>query len=264
MKTIRELLAAKASGRKISMISCYDAFSANMVKDSDVDTILVGDSVAMVIHGYDSTVHATVDMIEAHVSAVSRAIANAKLIVGDVPFLANRKDLKTAMDCVERLMQAGAHAVKIEGVDGHLDIISHIVESGVPVMGHLGLTPQSIHQFGGFSVQAKEQAAADKLFEDALKLQEAGCFSIVLECVPASLAKRVTEALNIPTIGIGAGNVTDGQVLVYHDLLGLMGEFRPKFLKKYLSGTELAVNALNTFHQEVVEVVYPTEEYSYH
>lgn len=264
MKTTRELLAAKSNARKISMISCYDAFSAQMVKDSSIDTILVGDSVAMVIHGFDSTVHATVDMMETHISAVSRVIGNEKLIVGDVPFLANRKGLTTAMDCVERLMQAGAHAIKIEGASGHLDVIKHIVESGVPVMGHLGLTPQSIHQFGGFSVQAKEEAAAEKLCQDALDLQAAGCFSIVLECVPDALAKRVTDMLAIPTIGIGAGSGTDGQVLVYHDLLGLMGEFRPKFLKKYLSGTELALNALNTFHQEVVDQAYPTAEYTYH
>lgn len=263
MKNIQAFAQKKRDEQKISMVSCYDAWSAQLIADSDIDCILVGDSVAMVVHGHDSTVHATMDMMCAHISAVARGNKGAKFIVGDMPFMSFRKDIASNMSAVEALMKAGAQSVKLEGAAGNLELVKHIVESGVPVMGHLGLTPQSVHQLGGFSVQAKESAAADQLLSDALALQEAGCFSLVLECVPSELAQKVSAALDIPTIGIGAGSDCDGQVLVFHDMMGMMGAFRPKFLKKYLQGSDLMVAALNQFHQEVVAVEYPSKEFSY-
>src|SRR6201993_2102349 len=200
----------KNEGRKISMVTCYDYSSARAIAESNIDCILVGDSVAMVMHGHPTTLSATTAMIALHTTAVARG-APTKFIVADLPFLSYRKGLKDAMDSVQELMSAGARAVKLEGVRGHTEIVRHIVESGVPVMGHLGLTPQSVNLLGGMKVQARTDAAGEILRSDARALEQAGCFALVLECVPSASARAVTKLLKIPTIGIGAGVSVDGQ-----------------------------------------------------
>lgn len=244
------------------MVTCYDYTSAQVLNDTDVDTLLVGDSLAMVMHGYDSTVHATVDLMALHVSAVARGAPN-KFIVGDMPFLAVRKGLKDAMEGVQQLMQAGAHAVKIEGEKGQADLMAHVVDSGVPVMGHLGLTPQSVHGLGGHKVQGKDETQASALLDASRRLEDAGCFALVLECVPADLAGKITQAISIPTIGIGAGPLTDGQVLVLQDMLGMNPHFKPKFLKHYAGGYEMMSSAVNRFDREVRHGCFPTAKESY-
>lgn len=246
----------KRRQEKISMVTCYDHWSAKILNESDVDTLLVGDSLAMVMHGYDSTVHATVDMMATHVAAVRRG-APDKFVVGDMPFLSMRKGLPCAMDAVGELMQAGSNCVKIEGARGQLDIVAHIVESGVPVMGHLGLTPQSVESFGGHRVQGRDEGSASAILESATELQAAGCFALVLECVPATLGRLITERLDIPTIGIGAGADTDGQVLVLHDLLGMDNAFKPKFLRHFADGKGTVLGAVNDYHAQVCGGSFP-------
>ena len=251
----------KENNQKISMVTCYDYWSACIVAQSNVDCILVGDSLAMVMYGYSTTLPATVNVMAQHIQAVSRGISPDKFIVSDMPFCSYRKDLTKNMNAVEKLMQAGAQAIKLEGADAHnLKLIYHIVKSGIPVMGHLGLTPQSIYAVGGFKVQCKDQDAAKKLMTESKALSEAGCFAVVLECVPSLLAKSVTEVITIPTIGIGAGPFTSGQILVLQDLLGMNQKFKPKYLKKFLNGFELMKNALNHFDKEVKTSVYPHDE----
>ncbi|PIS11896.1 MAG: 3-methyl-2-oxobutanoate hydroxymethyltransferase, partial [Bdellovibrio sp. CG10_big_fil_rev_8_21_14_0_10_47_8] len=189
--------------------------------------------------------------------------APEKFIVGDLPFMSYRKDLSSNMSAIAEVMQAGAHAVKLEGAKGNLDLVRHSVDSGVPVMGHLGLTPQSVHQLGGFKVQGKDKKQYEEIFEGALQLEKAGCFSLVLECVPADLAQALSRELKIPTIGIGAGVGCDGQVLVLQDMLGMNLDFRPKFLRTYLDGAELFKKAFNHFHHDVIEGQFPSQEESY-
>ncbi len=262
MKTILDFQKKKNSGQKITMVTCYDFSFAKIVAKSEIDAILVGDSLGQVMHGFSTTLNVSTELMALHTKAVC-AGAGDKLIVSDMPFLSTRKGLKNTMDQVEKLMKAGAHAIKIEGASGHLELIKHIVESGVPVMGHLGLTPQSIHQLGGPKIQGKDQKAAEKLKKDSINLQEAGCFSLVLECVPASLSADITNSLQIPTIGIGAGPKTDGQILVLQDMLGMNKDFSPKFLKKYLQGADLINQALNHYVTEVEKAMFPTKEQSY-
>ena len=197
-----------------------------------------------------------------HTAAVARG-APAKFIIADLPFLSYRKGLKDAMDAVHELMSAGAHAVKLEGVRGHAEIVRHIVDSGVPVMGHLGLTPQSIHGLGGHKLQARTSAAVKVLASEARELEDAGCFAIVLECVPAQGARRVTDLLKIPTIGIGAGTHVSGQVLVYQDVLGLNPGFKPKFLRVYANTFEVIRTALNAYDDDVKSGAFPSESESY-
>lgn len=252
----------KQANEKISMVTCYDYWSASIIQQTDIDCVLVGDSAAMVMHGHETTIPATLDMMAYHTAAVKRG-ANDKFIIADVPFLAHRKGFNEAMDCVQVLMQAGADAIKLEGAAGNEALIEHLVTSGVPVMGHLGLTPQSVHQLGGFRVQGKEQQAADKLLDNARILEKAGCFAIVVECIPSPLAKTVTQQLSIATIGIGAGNDTDGQVLVLQDLLGLSGEFNPKFVRQFMPGGDLMKQALNSYHREVKCRDFPAQAESF-
>jgi 3-methyl-2-oxobutanoate hydroxymethyltransferase len=259
---VLDFAAMKGSDRKISMVTCYDFWSAQLLNRSDVDCLLVGDSLAMVMHGYDSTVYADVDLMALHTRAVTRG-APDKFVVSDMPFLSVRKGLEPAMDAVQSLMQSGAHAVKIEGEAGQLDLIAHIVESGVPVMGHLGLTPQAVHGFGGHRVQGRDEAAARALGESARRLADAGCFALVLECVPARLAACISRAIPIPTIGIGAGAHTDGQVLVLQDLLGTNPDFKPKFLRHYADGFDTIRGAVDRFHAEVQSGCFPSREESY-
>lgn len=242
-------------GPKISMVTAYDYTLASIAAGSAADCLLVGDSAAMVMHGHPSTIAATPEMMAAHTAAVARAVSD-RLIIADMPFLSVRKGLGPAMETVELLARAGAGAVKIEGLDGHADIVAHIVQSDMPVMGHLGLTPQSLNRLGGYRTQGRDQASAEKLVAQAQELEKLGCFALVLECVPAALAGRVTSLLKIPVIGIGAGPHTDGQVLVMQDLLGLYGE-PPSFVKKYLDGRALLTGALNSFDAEVKASVFP-------
>lgn len=259
---VLDFAARKSSPQKISMVTCYDFWSAQLLNRTEVDTLLVGDSLAMVMHGFDSTVHADVDLMALHVRAVARG-APDKFIVGDMPFLSVRKGLAHAMDAVQALMQAGASAVKIEGEAGQAELIAHIVESGVPVMGHLGLTPQAVHGFGGHRVQGREDGAARALAESARRLADAGCFAVVLECVPAVVARCVTESIGIPTIGIGAGRHTDGQVLVLQDLLGMNPDFKPKFLRHYADGFTTVSEAVNRFHEDIQAGCFPSRLESY-
>nr|XP_061806028.1 3-methyl-2-oxobutanoate hydroxymethyltransferase-like [Nerophis lumbriciformis] len=259
---ILDFAGRKRVGQKISMVTCYDYWSAQILNSTQIDTLLVGDSLAMVMHGYDSTVHATVDMMATHIAAVRRG-APDKFIVGDMPFLAARKGLGTAMDAVSQLMQAGCNAVKIEGANGQLDLIAHIVESGVPVMGHLGLTPQSVEVLGGHRVQGREESAATAMVESATALDESGCFALVLECIPSELGKSISQALQIPTIGIGAGAHTDGQVLVLQDMLGMNADFNPTFLRQYLAGQDLVQNAVDQFHGDTVSGSFPSPAEAY-
>lgn len=260
--TILDFINRKQTGKKISMVTCYDSTFARILNETEVDSLLVGDSLAMVMHGFNSTLNASVDMMALHTAAVVRG-APAKFVVADLPFLSYRKNLTDNMNAVEKLMQAGAQAVKLEGADGHTDLVHHLVQSGVPVMGHLGLTPQSIHMLGGFRVQGRKKSAQEKIKQQALELQNAGCFSLVLECVPSALAAEITRSLDIPVIGIGAGADVDGQVLVLQDLLGMSSGFSPKFLKKYLDGLELVREAVNEYHHEVMQKEFPTAQHSY-
>jgi len=260
--TVLDFAVRKGSESKISMVTCYDFWSASLLNVSDVDCLLVGDSLAMVMHGFDSTVHADVDLMALHTRAVARG-APDKFIVADMPFLSVRKGLGPAMDAVQALVQAGASAIKIEGEAGQLDIIAHIVESGVPVMGHLGLTPQAVLGLGGHRVQARDEQAAEALLSSARRLSDAGCFALVLECVPAKLGACVSRSIAAATIGIGAGAHTDGQVLVLQDLLGTNPDFKPRFLRHYADGHGLVCDAVNRFHQDVQRGEFPSRQESY-
>ena len=252
----------KQRNEKISMVTCYDYWSANLLEKTDIDLLLVGDSLAMVMHGYPSTVHATLELMELHVLAVRKG-APTKFLVGDVPFLKARYQTDVVLDSVCSLMQAGCNAVKIEGATGHLDAIRHVVESGIPVMGHLGLTPQSVETFGGHKVQGKSDDSSKKMLDEAAKLEDSGCFAIVLECIPNALAAQITSNLTIPTIGIGAGPFTNGQVLVFQDLLGMQKDFKPKFLRHYVSGECIITEAINQFHKDVIRSDFPSSQESY-
>ena len=262
MNTPADILTAAAAGRAITMVTCYDTWSARIIAATGIDLILVGDSAAMVMHGHDTTIPADLDMMCLHTRAVRRGAPESR-IIADMPFLAHRKGLAETMTAVERLIRAGAQAVKIEGADGNLEAIRHIVDSGVEVMGHLGLTPQSVHKLGGFKVQARGEGAAAKLRRDAVALQEAGCFALVLECVPSALAAEVTEVLEIPTIGIGAGPHTSGQVLVLQDLLGMDPGFHPRFVRTYLDGFTLIRDALDAYDRDVKAGAFPNHEESF-
>lgn len=243
--------------KKLTMVTCYDASFAAALNKTDVDAVLVGDSVAMVVYGYEDTVAATVPMIANHVAAVRSKYKG--LVVGDIPFLAAQQSQTDFVKDVQELMKSGANAVKLEGVEGVEDKITSLVQAGVPVMGHVGLTPQFVHQFGGFKVQGRTDEAEQMIFSQALKLQELGCFSVVLECVPEKLASKITRALTVPTIGIGAGVNTDGQILVLQDMLGL-SDMNLKFVKKYESFYDRTVEAVNAYCKDVQVKDFPKEE----
>jgi 3-methyl-2-oxobutanoate hydroxymethyltransferase len=262
MHAVDEFARAKAAGRKISVVTAYDAWSARLVARSNVDAILVGDSAAMVIHGHDTTLPATLGLMATHTRAVAHA-ADGKFVIADLPFLSYRKGIPAAMTAVGVLVRNGAQAVKLEGVDGHEDVIQQIVGSGVPVMGHLGLTPQSVNGLGGFRVQGRNDVGASKLASQAKHLEHLGCFAIVLECMPAALAARITGDLTIPTIGIGAGPSTDGQVLVLQDLWGVDSGPSPRFVRHYVDGEAVLTNALNEYDADVKETRFPAAEESY-
>lgn len=256
MKSILDLARAKRDQQPIVMVAAYDALMARLVAEADADVILVGDSAAMVVHGFPSTVHATVDMMVTHVAAVRRGAPDI-VVVADMPFLSVRRGRSAATEAAGALMQAGATAVKIEGVAGHEDVIAHLVETGIPVMGHLGLTPQSVHQLGGYRIQGRDAADGERLRREARRLEELGSFAFVLECVPAALAGTITDERLIPSIGIGAGAGTDGQVLVLSDLLGLDPRFQPRFARRYLEGHELVRDAVSRFARDVRASEFP-------
>lgn len=262
MTTVQDFARFKAQRRRISVVTAYDAWSARIVAGSQVDAILVGDSLAMVMHGHPTTIKATIALMALHTRAVARACAG-KFVIADMPFLSHRQGIPAAIAAVGTLVRSGAQAVKLEGVDGHEDVVRHIVGSGVPVMGHIGLTPQSVNGLGGFRVQGRSDADAMDLLRQAHVLEDLGCFSIVLECVPAELAARITAALSIPTIGIGAGPETDGQVLVLHDLWGVDQNRSPRFVRRYLDADRILTDALDRYDADVKEARFPALEESY-
>jgi 3-methyl-2-oxobutanoate hydroxymethyltransferase len=251
--------AAKAAGAKLVMVTAYDAWSARLLADAPLDCLLVGDSAMMVVHGEKDTLGATPELMVMHTRAVARG-APGKFIVADMPFLAARKGEAHALDCASMLLRAGAHAVKIEGALGHTHVIRHLVESGIPVMGHLGLTPQWVRGLGGFRVQARDADGAARLREDAVALELAGVFALVLECIPQDLASSVTSMLAIPTIGIGAGAGCDGQVLVLQDMLGLNPDFKPRFARRFADGAALVRSGAARFADAVRRGEFPAEE----
>jgi len=259
---INDLKTKQANKEKIAMLTCYDYSTAKIMNQSEIDMILVGDSAAMVMHGESSTIPMDIERMRHHVSAVVKG-APDKFIIADMPFMTFRQSVEHGMQAVKVLMQAGAHAVKLEAVDGHEALIERIVQSGVPVMGHVGLTPQFVNQFGGFKVQGKDQKSHDKILADALKLQQLDCFSVVLECVPSDLAAQITHETELITIGIGAGREVDGQVLVMHDMLGFPSSFSPKFVRQYLNVDHLFKSAFNQFAQDVKQQQFPNNKESY-
>jgi 3-methyl-2-oxobutanoate hydroxymethyltransferase len=261
MRTIEEFKIRKDTNTKISVITSYDFWSAKLIEETEIDAVLVGDSVAMVIHGYENTINADIEMIRLHTKAVRKG--TTKLLISDIPFLSDKKGIKSLVKDVEKLMKVGTQAVKIEGAGDNIENISYLTRNGIPVMGHLGLTPQSVHQLSGFKIQGKIDEEASKIIEDAKKLEDSGCFAIVLEKIPQSLAKIVTESLSIPTIGIGAGKYTSGQILVLHDMLGLTKAFNPKFLKKFLDGENLIKTAIAKYDSEIKNIEFPSEKESY-
>jgi 3-methyl-2-oxobutanoate hydroxymethyltransferase len=258
----RDFLRAKVERRKLSMVTCYDYTFARMLSKSAVDGVLVGDSAAMVMHGHPSTLSASVGLMALHTEAVVRG-ASGKFVVADMPFLSFRKGVAAALDSASVLMTAGAHAVKLEGVEGHEDVIQRMVGSGIPVMGHLGLQPQSVHAYGGFRVQGRSDDSAQDIARQATSLEELGAFAIVLECVPENLAQEITNSLRIPTIGIGAGAGCDGQILVLQDLLGMNLDFRPKFVRPFLDGASSMLDAIARFDEAVKAGTFPSTEESY-
>ena len=261
--TTHTLQEMKRSGEKITMLTAYDYSLARLVDGAGVDVILVGDSASNVMAGQVTTVPITLDHMIYHAQCVERAVDRA-LIVVDLPFGTYQGNSKQALDSSIRIMkEAAAHAVKLEGGAEIVESIKRILTAGIPVMGHLGLTPQSIYKFGTYTVRAKEDEEAKKLIEDAKLLEEAGCFAIVLEKIPKDLAKKVSESVNIPTIGIGAGPDTDGQVLVLHDLLGITMDFSPRFLRRYLNLAEDINNAIGQYCEDVRSGDFPNENESY-
>jgi 3-methyl-2-oxobutanoate hydroxymethyltransferase len=261
--TTKSLFEMKSRGEKISMLTAYDYTMAKIVDSAGVDVILVGDSASNVMAGHETTLPITLDQMIYHASSVVRAI-NRSLVVVDLPFGSYQSDSKEALRSAIRIMkESGAHAIKLEGGSEVKDSIKKILHAGIPVMGHLGLTPQSIYKFGTYTVRAKEETEAEQLIEDAKLLERIGCFAVVLEKIPAALAKQVAETISIPVIGIGAGNGVDGQVLVLHDMLGMTHEFSPRFLRRYMNLYEDMNTAISQYVQDVKAKDFPNEGEQY-
>jgi 3-methyl-2-oxobutanoate hydroxymethyltransferase len=261
--TVPDLLAMKTAGRRIVMLTCYDAAFARLLEQAEVDVLLVGDSVNQVLAGQETTLSATLDQMIYHAASVRRGARRALVFV-DLPFLTYQVSPTKAIRNAGRVLQeSGAHGVKLEGGRPMAETVRALVDRGIPVIGHLGLTPQSVHALGGYRVQGREAAAAERLLADARALEEAGACSIVLELLPAVLARRISAALTIPTIGIGAGAGCDGQVLVLHDMLGLNETFNPKFLKRYAELGEAVRAAVRSYAAEVRDGTYPGPEHSF-
>ena len=261
--TIRDLKRMKRNGEKIPMITAYDYTSAQLVEDAGIPLILVGDSLGQVVLGYESTVPVTMDEIIHHVKTVVRGAQRAH-VIGDLPFLSYHAEVPEAIRNAGRLLkEGGAQSVKLEGGRAQAETVCRIVQCGIPVMGHIGLTPQAVNQLGGYRVQGRNLKAAVQLMEDARALEEAGAYAIVLECVPAQLARMITDRVNVPTIGIGAGGGCDGQVQVFHDLLGLYKDFTPKHTRKYAELGETVTRATSEYAQDVRDGLFPTDKESF-
>lgn len=261
--TTNTLHKMKAAGEKISMLTAYDYSFAKIIDNAGVDVILVGDSASNVMAGHETTLPITLDQMIYHAASVIRAV-NRSLVVVDLPFGSYQSNSDIALASAIRIMkESGGHSIKLEGGEEVLKSIKKIVSAGIPVMGHLGLTPQSIYKFGTYTVRAKEEDEANKLRNDAKLLEEAGCFALVLEKIPASLAKEVSQSISIPTIGIGAGSDCDGQVLVMHDMLGINTEFKPRFLRQYLNIHEQAITAVQQYIKDVKSNDFPNESEQY-
>ena len=261
--TTLTLQKMKESGEKISMLTAYDFSFAKIIDGAGIDVILVGDSASNVMAGHETTLPITLDQMIYHASSVIRAV-NRSLVVVDLPFGSYQSNSDIALASAIKIMkESGGHSIKLEGGEEVLDSIKKIVSAGIPVMGHLGLTPQSIYKFGTYTVRAKEEEEANKLRNDAKLLEDAGCFAIVLEKIPASLAKDVSASISIPTIGIGAGGNCDGQVLVMHDMLGINTEFKPRFLRQYLNVAEQATTAVQQYIKDVKSNDFPNESEQY-
>lgn len=261
--TTTSFIEAKQKKEKITMLTAYDYSMAKIMDEAGIDAILVGDSVGMVVQGYENTLQVTVDDMIYHCKAVERGVKNA-LIVGDMPFMSYHISIEDAVKNAGRLIKEGhAHAVKLEGGKDMAQTIKAIVKAQIPVMGHIGLTPQSINVFGGFKVQGKAEEQAKKLIEDALALQEAGVFAIVLEAIPAKLASLITAKLDIPTIGIGAGNACDGQILVVNDMLGMYSDFTPKFCRKFVDLKPLITEGFSTYIHDVKAQAFPEKKHTF-
>jgi 3-methyl-2-oxobutanoate hydroxymethyltransferase len=261
--TVTDLLAMKAAKRRIVMLTCYDAVFARLLEQAGVDVLLVGDSLNQVVAGHETTLSTTLDQMIYHAAAVRR-VSRRSLVFVDLPFLTYQVSIPEAIRNAGRVLQeTGAHGVKLEGGSHMAETVTALVERGIPVIGHLGLTPQSVHALGGYRVQGRDPGMADRLVQDARALEGAGACSIVLELIPAALAGRITSALTIPTIGIGAGPQCDGQVLVLHDMLGLNENFAPKFLKHYAQLGENVREAVRSYATDVREGKYPGKEHSF-
>ncbi len=261
--TVPLIKSYKSKGKKITMVTAYDYPTASIVDEAGVDIILVGDSLGNVVLGYENTLPVTMQEMLHHTKAVRRGVKRA-LLVADMPYLSYQIDLKDALINAGRFVkEAGAEAVKIEGGSKNIDLIKRLIDCEIPVMGHIGLTPQSLLKFGGYKVQGKTQSKIHELIKDSKELEKVGVFSIVLEGIPYEVSKIITQSLSIPTIGIGAGPFCDGQVLVFHDLVGLSPEPIPKFVKKYLNARELFINALKNYIKDVENNVFPDIEHSY-
>lgn len=261
--TVKSLVDMKANGEKIAMLTSYDFTMAKIVDESGIDVILVGDSASNVMAGHETTLPITLDQMIYHASSVVRAVHRA-LVVVDLPFGSYQSDPKEALRSSIRIMkESGGHAVKMEGGREVKDSIKRIIRAGIPVMGHLGLTPQSIYKFGTYTVRAKEEQEAQDLLEDSKMLEKIGCFAVVLEKIPATLAKQVAESISIPVIGIGAGNGVDGQVLVVHDMIGMSNEFNPRFLRRYLDLHSEMTEAFKSYKADVKSGDFPNEKEQY-
>ena len=261
--TVKSLQEMKLDGEKISMLTSYDYTTAGIVDKSGIDVILVGDSASNIMAGHETTLPITLDQMIYHASSVIRAVERA-LVVVDLPFGTYQSDSQAALESAIRLMkESGSHAVKLEGGKEIKDSIKRIIKAGIPVMGHLGLTPQSIYKFGTYTVRAKEEKEANQLISDAKLLEKIGCFAIVLEKIPSLLAEKVAKEVNIPIIGIGAGNKVDGQVLVLHDLIGMTKEFNPRFLRRYMNLHDEMINAISSFSSDIKNGDFPNENEQY-
>ena len=261
--TVKSLQEMKENSEKISMLTSYDFTTAGIVDKAGIDVILVGDSASNIMAGHETTLPITLNQMIYHASSVIRAVERA-LVVVDLPFGTYQSDSQAALESAIRIMkESGSHAVKLEGGKQIKDSIKRIIKAGIPVMGHLGLTPQSIYKFGTYTVRAKEEKEANQLIEDARLLEKIGCFAIVLEKVPSKLAEKVAKEVNIPIIGIGAGNKVDGQVLVLHDLLGMTKEFNPRFLRRYMNLHDEMINAISNFSDDIKSGSFPNENEQY-
>lgn len=262
--TIPDLTRRKAEGKRITMLTAYDYAFARMVDESEIDIVLVGDSLGTVIQGHPTTLPVSMDEMLYHTRIVSRGVKNA-LVVSDMPFLSYQTSIEDGVYNAGRfLKEGGAAAVKVEGGFNAVDRIRAMIASGIPVMGHVGMLPQSVHKMGGYKVQGKDDLSAERILDDARLLEDAGVFAIVMECIPEDLAKRITDTLSIPTIGIGAGIHCDGQVLVLHDLLGLLPQPMPKFVRQYAALRDQCIEAIKRFKEDVENGRFPGKDESYH